>query len=61
MMCSIGYSLALCPSFSITFKEKGQSFLNCSPRTRGQGGRHGLEWAPVTLSASHRAEPRKKR
>ena len=33
-------------AFSNTFKEKVQSFLDCSPRTRGQGGLHGLECAP---------------
>ncbi len=31
-------------------KNKGQSFINCPPRTRGQGGRHGLEWAPVGIA-----------
>jgi hypothetical protein len=29
-----------------TFNNKGQIFIDCPPRTRGQGGRHGLEWAP---------------
>lgn len=28
-----------------TSKNKRQSLLVCPPRTRGQGGRHGLEWA----------------
>ncbi len=36
---------------------KWQSFINCSPRPRGQGGRHGLEWAPVTPARNTRAGP----
>jgi hypothetical protein len=44
--------------FSKTSRNKGQSFMDCSPRPRGQGGRHGFR-APVTPARVIRAEPRK--
>jgi hypothetical protein len=30
------------------FRDRGHVLIICSPRTRGKGGRHGLEWAPST-------------
>ena len=37
------------------FKDIGQSFIDCSPRTRGKGGRHGHKSGPVTLARNTRA------
>ncbi len=42
-----------------TSEGKGQSFINCSPRPRGQGGRHGLEWAPSSQRVSPRGTQKK--
>ncbi len=52
-----GYALRLSASQTRS-KNKGHSFIDCSPRTRGQGGRHGLEWAPVTLAREARRPTR---
>ena len=35
-------------SISNTFLDRGQSFMDCSSRPRGQGGPHGHKFAPVT-------------
>ncbi len=42
-----------------TSEGKGQSFINCSPRPRGQGGRHGLEWPPSPQRVSSRGTRKK--
>ena len=38
-------------------KNEGQSFIDCSPRPRGQGGRHGLEWTPSPMRVTPRGTP----
>ena len=41
-----------------TFKPKGQSFIDCSPRTRDQGGAARPGVRPVTLAHNTRAGPK---
>ncbi len=56
MACELfGYAFNLFPLK--TSEGKGQSFINCSPRPRGQGSRHGLEWAPSPQRVSPRGTP----
>ena len=44
-------------AFLNTFRDKGHGLIICSPRTRGWGGRHGLEWAPLPQRVTPRGTP----
>ena len=54
---AVGWAVRICtPHETIKYPKLRQGFIDCSPRTRGQGGLHGHKSGPVTPARNTRAE-----